>query len=292
MTKRLAPYLLILPFLLIMGLIFIGGISWALLQSFGYLPVFGMDEFSLAHYRAVLHHPRFFGSLRFTFYLAAVSSALSVVLGVAIAFLVNKIRYGSKLSYALYKVPIVIPHLVVVILMFHLFFQTGVVSRIMFALGFISSPNDFPLIIYDHRGIGIILVYLYKQIPFVTLTAFTVLLKLNRQYAHIAENLGASPFQILTRVTLPQLAPAILSAFLITFAFAFGAFEVPFLLGSPARITLPQLAHFDYTSPVLAQRPAAMAMNVIISLFSLLLIWLYMKLFEFLGRRGLEGGGL
>jgi len=146
--------------------------------------------------------------------------------------------------------------------------------------------------VYDKFSIGVILVYLYKQIPFVSLSAFTVLKNLDKKYVHIAENLGAGTFNILFRVTLPLLAPAILSAFLITFAFDFGAFEVPFILGSPSRLTLPVLAYFDHTNASLAARPAAMVTNVVISSISLILIWLYTLLFRLLSKHGLEGGSL
>jgi putative spermidine/putrescine transport system permease protein len=157
-------------------------------------------------------------------------------------------------------------------------------------LGLIGSADDFPLLIFDLRGTGVMFVYLYKQIPFVALMVFTILKNLDEKYLHIAENLGAGPFQILTRVTLPLLAPTIFSAFLITFAFGFGAFEVPYLLGSPARATLPILAFNEYRSPVLSDRPAAMAVNVIISVLSLLLVWLYVCLLNYFNKRGREGG--
>ena len=273
-----------------MGLIFVGGLVQAVVQSLGYLPAFGMDELTLGHYRHVLTDFRFLSSLQYTFYIALTSSILSVILGVFVAFLVYKSRRGDKLSFSLYRVPIIIPHIVVIIMVFHIYFQTGIVSRFAYNLGLIESAHDFPLLIFDRTGAGIMLVYLYKQIPFVALMVFTISRNLDRKYFQVAENLGASPFQIMTRITFPLLAPTVLSAFLITFAFGFGAFEVPYLLGSPARHTLPVLAFIDYRSPVLADRPAAMAINVIISALSLFMIWLYARVLSTLTKRGMEGG--
>ena len=290
LRQRITPYLLLVPFLLIMGLIFVGGLIQAVVQSLGHLPAFGMDEFTLEHYRRVLTDFRFLNSLRYTFYIALTSSILSVILGVFVAFLVYKSRLGDKLSFSLYRIPIIIPHIVVIITVFHIFFQTGIVSRFAYSIGLIDSAHDFPLLIFDRTGAGIMLVYLYKQIPFVALMVFTISRNLDRKYFQVAENLGASPFHIMTRITFPLLAPTILSAFLITFAFGFGAFEVPYLLGSPARHTLPILAFIDYRSPVLADRPAAMAINVIVSAMSLLMIWLYSRVLSVLTKRGMEGG--
>jgi len=290
LKQWIAPYLLLVPFLLIMGLIFVGGLVQAVVQSLGYLPAFGMDGLTLEHYRRVLTDFRFLGSLQYTFYIALTSSVISVVLGVFVAFLVYKSRRGDSLSFSLYRVPIIIPHIVVIIMVFHIYFQTGIVSRFAYSMGLIESAHDFPLLIFDRGGAGIMLVYLYKQIPFVALMVFTISRNLDRKYFQVAENLGASPFQIMTRITFPLLAPTVLSAFLITFAFGFGAFEVPYLLGSPARHTLPVLAFIDYRSPVLADRPAAMAVNVIISALSLFMIWLYTRVLNALTKRGMEGG--
>jgi len=273
-----------------MVFIFFGGISQAFLQSLGYLPTFGMNEITLEHYVSVFTNARFIGSLSYTTYIALVSSALSVIMGVGIAFLIHHTKQGDKWSYTLYRVPIIIPHAVVMIITVQVFFQTGMISRLLYALGLIDSALDFPLLINDQAGIGIILTYLYKQIPFVTLTVFTVLKSLDRKYTQVAENLGSGFWLTTWKITLPLLAPSILSTFLITFAFAFGAFEVPFILGNPARATLPILAYQDFTSPVLAQRPTAMAMSVIISALSLLLIAGYMVLLKLLNKRGLEEG--
>ncbi|MCL2852702.1 MAG: ABC transporter permease subunit [Defluviitaleaceae bacterium] len=289
--SKITPYILILPFLCMMSFVFAGGLLQAVVQSTGYMPVFGMYDVSLRYYVQLFSNARFMSSLWYTFYIAFVSAALSVSLGVLIAFAVDKSRSGESLSYTLYKVPIIIPHIVVAILVIQIFFQTGIISRILFALNIIQDATDFPLLIYDRGGIGIMLAYLYKQAPFVTLTVFTVLKGLNKKYVQVAQNLGANSFQTVFRVTLPLLAPTILSTFLITFAFAFGAFEIPFLLRSPARLTLPILAYFDYRSPVLAHMPAAMATSVTISVISLSFIVVYMWLLRAMTRRGMEGGG-
>lgn len=288
--NQLRPYLLVLPFLVIMIFIFFGGILQAVVQSLGYLPTFGMEDVSVVYYQQVFANTRFISSLQYTFYIALVTSILSVTLGVVIAFMVYHTNQGEKLSYTLYRIPMIIPHAVVIIVTIQLFFQTGIISRILYAWGVIDSALDFPLLVNDQAGIGIILTYLYKQVPFVTLTVFTVLKNLESKYTQVAQNLGANSWQIISKVTLPLLLPSILSSFLITFAFAFGAFEVPFILGNPARATLPILAYQDFTSPILEQRPTAMAMSVVISTLSLLLISAYMGLLKMLSKRGLKEG--
>ena len=278
--------MLVLPFMLIMCFIFIGGIFQAVVQSLGYLPAFGMNDFTLDYYRQVLGNSRFVSSLFNSFYIAAVSSLLSVSAGTFMAFLFNKNRSGS---FALYKMPVIMPHLVAVILAYYTFSQTGIVSRLLYAINIINDPNSFPLFVYDRFNTSVILVYLYKQIPFVALTVLAVLKNLDKKYSQAAENLGAGKWLVLTRVTLPLLAPSVLSAFLVIFAFDFGAFEVPFVLGSPSKLSLPVLAYYDHINAGLTSRPSAMVTNVVISLVSILLISIYSSLFNILTKRGMEG---
>ncbi len=61
-----------------------------------------------------------------------------------------------------------------------------------------------------------------------------------------------------------------MAASLIVFAFTFGAFEVPFLLGRSYPTILPVMAYDEYRSVELTDRPAAMAINVLITLVTAL----------------------
>jgi putative spermidine/putrescine transport system permease protein len=290
MYNKYKPYFLILPFLVIITLIFIGGLINGIIQSLGYIPMVGLKEVTFKFYSEVLRDKEFISSLSYTLYISLVSSILSVIIGVFVAFLISKLKVDNKLSYNLYQTPIIIPHLVAVLMIFYIFSQTGIISRFMHVFGIVKDPSDFPLFVYDNKGIGIILVYLYKQIPFVTMTVYAVLKNLNKGLKEVAFNLGASKIQTLTYVILPLLAPSIFASFLITFAFDFGAFEVPFLLGSPAKITLPVKAYIDYLNPNFAFRPYVMVINVIISIISMILIWGYMKIYKHFAKQGRKGG--
>lgn len=290
MNSKYKPYVLVLPFLLIMTLIFFMGLINGVIQSLGYLPFIGLKEFTFKFYSEVLKDKEFLSSLSYTLYISLASSILSVGIGILVAFLLSKVKKDGKLSYGLYETPIIIPHLVGILVVIYIFSQTGIISRVMYLLGIIKEPSDFPLLIYDEKGIGIIFVYLYKQIPYVALTVYSVLKNLNKGLKEVALNLGASSMQAVIYIILPLLAPSILSSFLITFAFDFGAFEVPFLLGSPAKSMLPVKAYIDYTNPDFAYRPYTMVTNVIISTISLLLVLGYTQIFKYFGKKGKEGG--
>ncbi len=89
---------------------------------------------------------------------------------------------------------------------------------------------------------------------------------------------GASRWQRFRFVILPFLMPGILSSSILVFAFTFGAFEVPLLLGQRYPSALPVLAYRSYTNVDLNARPEAMAMSVVIAVIISVLVFAYMQL--------------
>lgn len=74
-----------------------------------------------------------------------------------------------------------------------------------------------------------------------------------------------------------MLVTSILSSFIIIFAFSFGAFEVPYLLGPTTPKSLSVKAYIEYSNPDLTNRPYAMVINTILIVISTFLIILYRK---------------
>ena len=77
---------------------------------------------------------------------------------------------------------------------------------------------------------------------------------------------------------LPFIMPGVLSTSIIVFAFSFGSYEVPFLLGQPYPATLSVLAYLSYTNVDLNARAEAQAINVVISVVVVSLVLVYMRL--------------
>jgi putative spermidine/putrescine transport system permease protein len=69
-----------------------------------------------------------------------------------------------------------------------------------------------------------------KEAPFIALMILALLARLGDEYEQAARVLGASAWQRFRHVTLPLIAPAVVSSSLMVFAFIFGAFEVPFIV--------------------------------------------------------------
>ena len=286
LRQRLTLPLMLAPAALVLGLLFAGSLLVALLQSFGYAPLYGVNEFpTLRHYRALFALPGFWRSVGYTFYYALVPTALGTALSIYLALLLRR-RFAGKAAFAyVYKLPLMIPYLVGVALTIVLFANGGVVARVLYALGVIESTRDFPRLLNSHAGWGIMFVYLWKQIPFSTLILYSVLTGLGEETEEAARTLGASRWQTFWHVTLPQLTPGIVSATVIVFAFNFGSFEVPFVLGAGFPNTLPVEAWRAFNDADYSRRLSAMAITVVISLISSLLLLIYLALYRRYERR-------
>lgn len=279
MKNKLKPYLLLLPVtIILLGVMGVGVIN-CIAQSLGYFPQIGLTELTFDYYRDVLRNTTFLKSLLFTLKTSFISASLSVILGVWLSYVLMKEKF-SKFRRLILNTPIVVPHIVVVLLMFITFSQSGMVSRVLYKLNIIDTSSQFISIVSDQRGIGIIMVYLWKGIPYTTITTYNILRNMSDKLESVAINLGANKLQSFRYIILPLATPSIISAFIMLFAFAFGSFEVPFLIGPSTPKTLAVQAYLSYSSSDLFQRPDAMVMNVTLSLISFVLLIVYNRVFE------------
>lgn len=269
------PYLMLSPVLFILGAFFIGGILLAFLQSLGYFPIIGLEKFTLIYYKEVITSPDFMAALGHSFYICVVSTLISTVIGVYLAYYIAGLSHKNKGIDFLYKIPIAVPHIVAALMIVFMVSQGGIIARLVMKMGFISEPNQFPSLIYSKNAIGIILIYIWKEVPFITLMVYTVMANIQKNLGEVALTLGASKRQVFYHVILPLSTPAIMSASVIVFAYSFGAFEIPYLLGATYPRTLPVWAYLNYISPDLTNRPIAMVISMIITVLAIIMVWLY-----------------
>ncbi|MGN0312542.1 MAG: ABC transporter permease [Lachnospiraceae bacterium] len=263
MKKKWTPYVLLVPQLLL-GILFIFGLVTGITQSLGVIPAFGLTTPTLQYYKEILARPDLVQSLKYSVYIALVSAFLATVIGTLLCAVLVWKKKTSGGILRMIQIPIVVPHVVVALFIMNLFSQNGILARICAALGMIGQQQDFPMLLYDANGIGVILGYLWKEIPFIIYFVLALMANINGSLGEAAVNLGATGYQAFFKVTLPLCANTILSGFLIVFVFALGAYELPFLLGATKPKALPILAYIEYSKPDLLARPYAMAINGII----------------------------
>ena len=282
MGDRLKIALLLAPALVVIGVLFAGGLVAAFVQSLGYLPALGMTEINLDAYREVLTDGGFLDSLFLTVYVAGASTLIATVLAVLAAMALR--RSSGRLSTIVFQLPITIPHLVAAVGIALVVSQTGLGARLAAVLGLIGEPKDFPALLYDRYSIGIILTYVWKETPFIALVVLASLRGVAADLEDVARTLGAGAWQRFWYVVFPVISPGIVAASLIVFAFTFGAFEVPYLLGKTYPAVLPVMAYNEYRDIELASRPIAMAINMLIAAITAVFAAAYLRLARDLGR--------
>lgn len=284
MKRKITPYLLLLP-QIGLTLLLLTSLITGIIQSFGVIPAFNLFEPTLKYYIEIFARQDVLNSIFFSLKITLISSALATIIGVIIAGFLISNKEKIPTVNTITQIPITVPHIVVVLFTVIIFSQNGVLARLAYLLGFISDQQEFPRLIYDQKGIGIIISYLWKEIPFIIYFIYSLMSRIEGNLGEAARDLGANKIQSFLKVTLPLSSRIIISGFLIIFVFTLGAYELPLLLGATVPKALPVLAYQEYLHPDLRHRPYAMALNGIIIIISLISSIIY----YFLMRK--RGGG-
>lgn len=260
------------PALAITVLLFGGGLVLGLFQAMGYGGGSSDMQHGMHHFFNVLRDPGFLHALGLTSYIAGVSTIIAALASVLLALALMGLSSTSRLINFLLQVPLTVPHLVIAISALLLLAPSGMISRLLLWLGLIESTSSFPLLVNDPWCIGIITVYVWKEIPFITLMLLAVLKNSGPELLEAGATLNAGRYQRFRYITLPIIGPNLGGASLIVFAFTFGAFEVPYLLGQTYPMVLPVWAYRNYSDVDLLARPEGIAIGVLIALIVIVIV--------------------
>ncbi len=127
---------------------------------------------------------------------------------------------------------------------------------------------------FDLAGsyIGIIIAHLIPTIPYMVRMLTSVYQGLGTDFEEQAMILGASPYQVLCRVTLPMLLPGVVAGALFTFLVSSNIFLLTFFLGQGKIITLPTLLFSKISGGTLDASAAGLTLMVTLPGIILLLL--------------------
>jgi putative spermidine/putrescine transport system permease protein len=269
---RLSP--LLVPFIAI----FTTGVFLTILQSLGFFIPVPVDGSIFAAYAALFKGSWFYVNLGFSLYCALVSAVLSVLLGTVFAYVIWRLPLWLQRVSVVSKIPLILPHIAVAFIVLMFFARTGYVSSVLIRIGIIDDASSFPAILFGGTGMGIILAYVYKEVPFVMLLVTSVLKKFDFRQIETARMLGAGRYRVFFRIVLPFLLPVVNTSFIILFLYSFGAFDIPFMIGESYPGMLSIQVYNLYFKRDLVNRPQAMAILVVMFAFSLIFIYLYSRI--------------
>jgi len=277
---------MVAPAVIVVVALFGGGLVLGLIQSLGHLPAAGLKSLSINHFTNVIGDPDFLQSLQLTLYVALTSTVIAAAISISMAIFLLSLSEKSRLVHFIFQIPLTVPHLVIAVAMVFMLTPTGLFSRVVVKLGLIDSSAAFPLLVNDRWCVAIILAYVWKEIPFITLMILSVLRRSGIELLEVGRTLKAGRWQRFRYITLPTISPSLGAACLIVFAYTFGAFEVPFLLGQTYPMTLPVWAYKNYSDVDLLARPEGIATGLIIAGIILVAIVASQLLTQAARRRG------
>lgn len=175
------------------------------------------EGFSIKWYVELFHDEEILGALLNTIIVALVSSVVSTIIGTAAAIgLANYKKWQKKAVMNVTYIPVLNPDII-----------TGISLLLLFIA--LRMPTGF---------VTVLLAHITFDIPYVILSVTPRLRHLDPKIYEAAQDLGAPPLTAFFKCVVPQLVPAIVSAFLMAFTLSIDDFIVTFFVRGNSFSTL------------------------------------------------------
>jgi putative spermidine/putrescine transport system permease protein len=268
-VTRRTPWLLAGPaILLFVGIVLIPIAMTVLLSFHDWGQYKGIDPIiTLKNWRDIATDSYFFEIFLRTFRIALLVTAISVLIGAPEAYILNRMRAPWR---GIFLVIVLGPLLISVVARTLgwalLFGSTGLINVALVRLGVVASPVQFMF-----SEIGMIVALVHVLVPFVVISVWASLQRLDPQVENAALSLGASAFTVLRRIVLPQVMPGILSGAIVVFALAASAFATPAIIGGRRLKVASTLAYDEFLNTLNWPLGAAVAVLLLVAVATIII---------------------
>lgn len=210
---------------------------WLSFHTFGLGPAVAQRFVGVANYTRILASSDFLAALVQTLGYVVVTLVVELVIGLAIAHMLRRTRWSTKLLRLVIAIPLMIAPVVASMAFRFLFANNyGLVNHGLALLG-LPTPSWFGTPWFA-RG-TILITNLWLAVPFVVLVLLAGMVAIPGELEESARTDGANSWQIFYRITLPLLKPSILIVLIIRLADAFRVFDSVYVLtgSGPANST-------------------------------------------------------
>ena len=283
-TADRRPYWLTAPGLIL----FISMLGTPLLMTL-ILSFYGFDftkgiqpGFTLGNYIEVLSDSYFHKIFLRTFLVSLVVTVVCILLGAPEAYILSRMRNPWK---SLFLIVILGPLLISVIVRTLgwalLIGGKGMISEFLQFIGITDEPFS---LMFTQTGMIIALVHVL--VPFMVLSVWASIQRIDPQVEDAALTLGASKMTVLRRIVLPQIMPGVLSGSLIVFALTASAFATPSIIGGRRLKVVATTAYDEYLNTLNWPLGAAIALLLLVANVAIIMSYnrfiekRYAKIFE------------
>lgn len=277
LSSRSAGLLLVTPALVVIGGLFVFPLGYSIVDAFT-VSESGVARLSFGNFLTAFE--LYADDIAFTVLIIGISTAAiglgAVLIGGYIA--IGDSRALAGMLKALYRWPLFIPFIVAAQCMRTFLAKNGLLNGVLVELGLLTPLETVGLL--DWRGI--IITFVWKQLPFATLLVAGAMAALDRSTIDAARDLGAPKLRILAEIVVPQVMPTLVVALVLSVVTMMSVLSVPVMISghSPTMMTVQMAfrvnAYHDYGT--------ANALGVLSYLITGAVAWIYL-------RRGVTQGG-
>jgi len=242
--SRYLSLLLVTPALIIVLALFVYPLGYSLISAFtDKAGAATFDNFNKAF-------ELYLTDAIFTVVIIAVSTALIGATAIAIGgyLTLGENPAAVKVLSWLYRWPLFVPFIVAAQCMRTFLAKNGLMNNSLVSLGILDPISTVSFL--DWRGI--IITFVWKQAPFVTLMVAGAMASLDRSMIDSARNLGATRLRILIEIVVPQVTTTLMVGLILSFVTMMSVLSVPIMIsgGTPTMLTVDMAyrinAHGDY----------------------------------------------
>lgn len=227
-------------------------------------------EFSLQSYRQILS-PTYLKVFGQSLWMAFLTTCFTLLIGYPFSYFTAKLSPRARtVVLLLVIVPFWTNSLVRIYGWMILLRSQGVVNTLLIALGLIDTPLK---LLYNFGAVLVGMVY--ALIPFMILSVYNSVEKLDWSVVEASRDLGASPLQAFFTVTLPLTSPGIMAGCVLVFIPTIGLFFVSDLLGGAKTMLLGNLIKNELLTA--RNWPMGAALSVVMMLMAMAMLWLYKR---------------
>jgi spermidine/putrescine transport system permease protein len=272
--KKLGPFLTISPIIIWLLCFLVIPLFLVVLVSFMTRGQYGNIEykFTFENYTQMfdsLYYEILFKSL----FMSLVTTAICLLLGYPFAYFVARFpkKYQSFLMM-LIIVPFWTNSLVRTYAWIILLRSEGIINSYLIKFGLIRHPFEIL-----GTNTSLIIGMVYTLFPFMVLPLYSSIEKLDKNYLEAANDLGANPIKVFTKITLPLTMPGIIAGSLLVFMPTLGYFFIPDLMGGGKTMYISNLIKNQFLGTAM-NWPFGSAVSIVLIIISILLIGGYVKI--------------
>lgn len=241
-------------------------------ESLGLIPELFLNEITLKYYVQLFADKVFLKSFLYSVLVGGFSTIISTAAGTYLAHVVSKTK-GIYIN-ALYKFPIILSYIAAAALIYSTYSDRGLLYHLFLFIGLNIDEFD---IIYNTNGIAVIILNIFKGIPFVAFSLYPIFLKTDLEYRETAKNLGCTNFTYIYKILLPICSHSILTSGLVIFNYNLFTYEGFYFLGPSTPIPMGVMVYNAYTNPDISNRAGVMAINMVMISISIMLCTIFYK---------------